>query len=720
MDVIVHPTHKTSFSIFSDQGKQLLKTYLVRLLATSRNRQNQKGGEKFKAPLTPEKKQSLIKKTQKAVRASTQKFSEQKKREQLEELSEINWLLGNRITLRDTLKQLEKGMEQLMNHVKIGASGSLAYCSTCHKPRLASSMTAGKTCSNCSTPIFTTEEVNELFADNPTTKVSKMTQYYKANPSDLLAKLFNSFKKNVHYKINKYRSKIKQNFVQLFYELEHFLPPHLIGQTLTDSTGSSDVEKLMPRFNTLRSELKAYSDIVQQYTKSVLPTGNLRHNSISKLVNMLINVVGVNLWKSKLVYRRLAKVQDKKNNWKIGCAKVYKEVKVNEKEEFVEYLSDKELNSALKKKTKPKLKSCYKYLVYSKPSVCYLAQFNEIIFLDNNNVIDDADLFTIFIKKYAKLIHEVQGMLKSFKKCFDIGSKSSDGNSSRMAINNVVANMIQGFANNYKMYNSKHLNIMLYGSAGTGKSRYATIIANVIGNLGILLRASSHNIDVISSQSLKGQYLGESAPKTRSRLSKNLENVMFIDEAYQLSVKGQDDKWESYGEEVCTEIVAFLSEHIGEVCVVVAGYQKEMLNNFLKINQGLPRRFPLQIKLDDYNAVELTQLLCYFLNKKEPGFVQNYMSESTLNYILKVIQKNQKILFQFNAGDIENLASIIFEEIKRRKGSDMSMDIITAQALIRRYCIETKNLICNFKVRVDEDSKSAPPGPAIDALSSAP
>ena len=164
-------------------------------------------------------------------------------------------------------------------------------------------------------------------------------------------------------------------------------------------------------------------------------------------------------------------------------------------------------------------------------------------------------------------------------------------------------------------------------------------------------------------------------------------------------MKDSEGRWESYGEEVCSEMVAFLAEHMGEVCVVVAGYPDKMLHDFSKINPRMPLCFPLQIKLENYSARELTQFLCTFLNAKEPDFVRTFVEPSALKFIYKVIKENKKLLFEFNAGDVKNLASLVFEEMKRRKGTGTKLSVKQAQGVLRRYCVNTKNLKCTFTNR---------------------
>ena len=271
-------------------------------------------------------------------------------------------------------------------------------------------------------------------------------------------------------------------------------------------------------------ELEALAGIVGEYTETVSANKrNLRHKAIQQLLKILIHDVGDSLWTSKMVYGDLIKqtVQGNKRKLQFAGTK-FKTVHVNEA--AVEYVTDKEVQEAkqaqaeersgLEAKSQTmgkttessKAINLYYSMLYCKPSVYNLSQSKELIYLLSENVMNDEALFGKFMHKFTALVRVVKRMLHTLKPCLTIHSTRKIN--SRMAVNTYVANLIQGFASDYKMYTGKHLNLMLLGNAGTGKSRYAKIIANVMGQLGILLRASDKNIDIVSSHSLRGQYLG--------------------------------------------------------------------------------------------------------------------------------------------------------------------------------------------------------------------
>ncbi|KAG5948944.1 hypothetical protein E4U53_006082 [Claviceps sorghi] len=79
--------------------------------------------------------------------------------------------------------------------------------------------------------------------------------------------------------------------------------------------------------------------------------------------------------------------------------------------------------------------------------------------------------------------------------------------------------------------------------------------------------------------------------------------VLFIDEAYQLSSGSHGG-----GKAVLDFLLAEVENLTGKICFVLAGYAKQM-ESFFSHNPGLPSRFPLEMKFDDYSDDELLRIL---------------------------------------------------------------------------------------------------------------
>lgn len=160
---------------------------------------------------------------------------------------------------------------------------------------------------------------------------------------------------------------------------------------------------------------------------------------------------------------------------------------------------------------------------------------------------------------------------------------------SRNNVKNTVVNMINAFANNWSQFVVGYFNWYIVGPAGAGKSTIAQSIGPVLASMGVLVFGDFYTE---SRSTLVGEVVGATAIKTRGKLIRSLENVMFIDEAYAVAKAGSGDvKYDQFGLECLDEIVGFLDKYQGQICVIVAGYECMMKEYFLKANEGLTRRF---------------------------------------------------------------------------------------------------------------------------------
>lgn len=212
-----------------------------------------------------------------------------------------------------------------------------------------------------------------------------------------------------------------------------------------------------------------------------------------------------------------------------------------------------------------------------------------------------------------------------------------------------VVDIVGSFLKDPALFRHKLMNFMLLGGAGTGKTTLARTIARVFSEAGLFV---SGEVIEAGRAELVGQYEGQTVARTRNFLISNLDNgVIFIDEAYAIT-PWDNGKPEGYGSEAATAMVEFMTQYAGLYCIIVAGYEKEMVRYFLSTNEGLSRRFPNKFVLRDMTPADLVHVFKRKLLEGQGLTVpdgrgvrlesENYFSRSAWDYLEEIISQSLK------------------------------------------------------------------------------
>lgn len=258
---------------------------------------------------------------------------------------------------------------------------------------------------------------------------------------------------------------------------------------------------------------------------------------------------------------------------------------------------------------------------------------------------------------------------KDLRDCFESVEDGFASIIGRESVKSFVVRQLVSFSGNWRSMGKTFTNVCITGPSGSGKTRVCSVLAKAYTSAGVYIKLTGPSFHIVTRCDLVGTHIGQTAPKTRAVLLKSLEGVLFIDEAYQLAIG--EDSGRDFGREAVAELVNFLDKHMGCLTVIVAGYKLPMEKNLFATNEGLKRRFPLKIELENYSSSELTKILLYSLVDYTidiPPRLRKYIAALVreMNNMFVRGRSGQTIrqgVFNNQGGDMLNLGSEISREL---------------------------------------------------------
>lgn len=194
--------------------------------------------------------------------------------------------------------------------------------------------------------------------------------------------------------------------------------------------------------------------------------------------------------------------------------------------------------------------------------------------------------------------------------------------------------------------NQDMLHTVVYGGPGVGKTKFIHILSEIYANLGVL---PEQKVTFAKRADLVGQYLGQTAIKTKQLIEKATGGILVIDEAYSL---GDTEQKDSFSRECIDTLNQYLSESKQNLVCIIAGYKEDLERRFFKTNPGLARRFPFKFTIPDYSPTHLKDIFLSIVKENDWKIEDNAIDVSLLS--------DHREFFPFNGGDME----LLFTKVK--------------------------------------------------------
>jgi len=176
-----------------------------------------------------------------------------------------------------------------------------------------------------------------------------------------------------------------------------------------------------------------------------------------------------------------------------------------------------------------------------------------------------------------------------------------------------------------------NLHMCFTGPPGTGKTTVAMRMADLLHRLGYLEQGQLVHA---MRDDLVGEYIGQTAPKTKRTLNRAMGGVLFIDEAYYLY---RDSDSKDYGQEAIEILLQVMENDRDKLVVILAGY-KERMDHFFGSNPGMSSRIAHHFDFAAYEVGELTDIARLMLQQTR-YYLSEEAEEAFRHYITRRMQE---------------------------------------------------------------------------------
>ncbi|MFT5166173.1 MAG: SpoVK/Ycf46/Vps4 family AAA+-type ATPase [Saprospiraceae bacterium] len=272
-----------------------------------------------------------------------------------------------------------------------------------------------------------------------------------------------------------------------------------------------------------------------------------------------------------------------------------------------------------------------------------------------------------------------------------------------------------------------NLHSVFTGNPGTGKTTVAKTLGQIYYSLDLLTHG---RVLEVGRADLVGEFIGQTAPKVKKIVEKSRGGVLFIDEAYSLTNRGDEGK--DFGREVIEVLLKELAENNNDLAIIFAGYPKEM-QTFINSNPGLHSRLRNIIHFPDYAPDDLMEIAEYtaqhrgvlinntakelihkklvevYRNRDEQfgnaRYINGVIEEAKQNLAIRLMKSGKNL----NELEPEDLSTIDLEDVEKvfAHGEKDAVSLPVDEALLEDAIAQLRELVGleDLKKEVDEQTK---------------